>query len=127
MASKRLFPSVIALTGLLLGAAVAIAADVGAAPKKGAGDAAPRFDQKTTDQAHPGEPLFNQYCGACHLGQVAKAPHKMFLQMMAPDAIYAALDVGIMRAHAEKLSAAQKQQVATYLGGDHPLSTARAP
>ena len=128
MASKRLFLSTIALTGLVLGAAPVIAADVGEGPKKkGAGDAAPRFDQKTTDQAHPGESLFNQYCAGCHLGQVAKAPHKMFLQMMAPDAIYAALDVGIMRAHAEKLSKAQKQQVATYLGGDHPVSTARAP
>lgn len=94
---------------------------------RGAGDAAPRFDQKQTAQAHPGEPLFNQYCANCHLGQVAKAPHKMFLQMMAPDAIYAALDVGIMRSHAEKLSREQKQQVATYLGGDHPVSTARAP
>jgi polyvinyl alcohol dehydrogenase (cytochrome) len=51
----------------------------------------------------------------------------MFLQMMAPDAIYASLDVGIMRSHAEKLSTEQKQQVATYLGGDHPVSTARAP
>jgi len=103
------------------------AAPAAAAEKKGAGDAAPRFDQKTTAKEHPGEPLFNQYCAACHLGQVAKAPHKMFLQMMAPDAIYAALDTGIMRSHAEKLTGADKQQVATYLGGDHPLSTLRAP
>jgi polyvinyl alcohol dehydrogenase (cytochrome) len=99
-----------------------------AAPeKKGAGDAAPRFDQKTTASEHPGAPLFAQYCASCHLGQVAKAPHKMFLQMMAPDAIYAALDTGIMRSHAGKMNAIERQQVATYLGGDHPLSTLRAP
>jgi polyvinyl alcohol dehydrogenase (cytochrome) len=118
----------IALAAMVLGMSPAHGAAPAAAPeKKGAGDAAPRFDQKTTAQEHPGEPLFNQYCASCHLGQVAKAPHKMFLQMMAPDAIYAALDTGIMRSHAEKMSAAERQQLATYLGGDHPLSTLRAP
>jgi polyvinyl alcohol dehydrogenase (cytochrome) len=118
---------VLAVLALALGLPAHGAAPAAAPEKKGAGDAAPRFDQKTTAQEHPGEPLFNQYCAACHLGQVAKAPHKMFLQMMAPDAIYAALDTGIMRSHAERLTAADKQQVATYLGGDHPLSTLRAP
>jgi len=119
-----LLASSVLVTGVALAAATVAPAETG---KKGAGDAAPRFDQKTTDAQHPGEPFFTQYCASCHLGQVAKAPHKMFLQMMAPDAIYAALDTGIMRSHAEKLSPAQKQQVATYLGGDHPVSTARAP
>ena len=129
---KRTLP-VIALLALALGAGTSQAAATGAAstpadaPKAGAGDNAPRFDNKATAAEHPGEPLFKQYCAACHLGQVAKAPHLMFLQMMAPDAIYSALDVGIMRSHAEKMSAEQKQQVATYLGGDHPLSTLRAP
>jgi polyvinyl alcohol dehydrogenase (cytochrome) len=127
MKSQHRFLPLPVLAALALLATTAFAAEVAEPPKKGAGDAAPRFDQKTTDEAHPGEPLFNQYCGNCHLGQVAKAPHKMFLQMMAPDAIYAALDVGIMRTHAERLNDAQKQQVATYLGGAHPVSTARAP
>ncbi len=123
--------SVVALLALALGAGTSYAAASGAAPadppKAGAGDNAPRFDNRATAAEHPGEPLFKQYCASCHLGQVAKAPHLMFLQMMAPDAIYAALEVGIMRSHAEKLSQEQKQQVATYLGGDHPLSTLRAP
>jgi polyvinyl alcohol dehydrogenase (cytochrome) len=129
---KRTLP-VIALLALALGAGTAQAAATGAAstpadaPKAGAGDNAPRFDNRATATEHPGEPLFKQYCASCHLGQVAKAPHLMFLQMMAPDAIYGALDVGIMRSHAEKLTQEQKQQVATYLGGDHPLSTLRAP
>jgi polyvinyl alcohol dehydrogenase (cytochrome) len=124
-------PAMFALLACGLGANVSHAAATGdadpAAPKAGAGDNAPRFDNKATAVAHSGEPLFNQYCASCHLGQVPKAPHKMFLQMMAPDAIYSALDVGIMRSHAEKLSGEQKQQVATYLGGDHPVSTLRAP
>jgi polyvinyl alcohol dehydrogenase (cytochrome) len=129
---KRTLP-VIALFALALAAGTSQAATTGAAttpadaPKAGAGDNAPRFDNKATAAEHPGEPLFKLYCASCHLGQVAKAPHLMFLQMMAPDAIYGALDVGIMRSHAEKLSQEQKQQVATYLGGDHPLSTLRAP
>jgi polyvinyl alcohol dehydrogenase (cytochrome) len=111
-------------------ASVALPADTpspAASGSKGAGDAAPRFDQRTTAANHPGEPLFNQYCSGCHLGQVAKAPHKMFLQMMAPDAIFDALDAGIMRNTAAALTREQKQQVATYLGGDHPVSTAAAP
>ena len=124
-------PAMFALLACGLGANVSHAAATGdadpAAPKAGAGDNAPRFDNKATAVAHPGEPLFSQYCASCHLGQVPKAPHKMFLQMMAPDAIYSALDVGIMRSHAEKMNDAQKQQVATYLGGDHPVSTLRAP
>jgi polyvinyl alcohol dehydrogenase (cytochrome) len=119
-----LLSSIIVASGPALAAATAETEPAG---KKGAGDAAPRFDQKQTSANHPGEPLFDTYCASCHLGQVAKAPHKMFLQMMAPDAIYAALDTGIMRSHAEKMSGEQKQQVATYLGGDHPVSTARAP
>jgi polyvinyl alcohol dehydrogenase (cytochrome) len=127
MLSRSTRHAFIASLGLVLGASLAIGADAVQPQKKGAGDAAPRFDQKATVEAHPGAPLFDQYCASCHLGQVAKAPHKMFLQMMAPDAIHAALDVGIMRTHAEKLTAAQKKQVATYLGGDHPVSTARAP
>jgi polyvinyl alcohol dehydrogenase (cytochrome) len=122
----------IALLALSLAApaaevAAAAPAPVAEAPKAGAGDKAPRFDNKASSEAHPGAALFDQYCASCHLGQVPKAPHKMFLQMMAPDAIYSALDVGIMRSHAEKMSAEQRQQVATYLGGEHPVSTLRAP
>ena len=111
---KRALP-VIALFTLALGAGTSYATASGAAPadpaKSGAGDNAPRFDNRATAAEHPGEPLFKQYCASCHLGQVAKAPHLMFLQMMAPDAIYGALDVGIMRSHAEKLTQEQKQQV----------------
>ena len=127
LTGKRRVRGTMFATLALAASALAQAAAPVEGQSKGAGEAAPRFDQRTTAAAHPGAPLFSQHCASCHLGQVAKAPHKMFLQMMAPHAIFASLDVGIMRAHAEKLSAAQKQQVATYLGGDHPLSTARAP
>lgn len=116
-----------ALLALMSLATAVSGAPADTASKGGAGDKAPRFDNRATTASDPGEPLFDQYCAACHLGQVPKAPHKMFLQMMAPDAIFTALDVGIMRSHAEKMSAEQKRQVATYLGGAHPVATLQAP
>jgi polyvinyl alcohol dehydrogenase (cytochrome) len=73
---------------------------------------------------HPGDVVFAQNCASCHLGQVPRAPHKMFLEMMATDAIFASLDAGIMRSHGEKLTATQKHDVARYLGGDKPAVAA---
>ena len=58
----------------------------------------PTFQNKAPSAVpHPGEKLFAENCAQCHLGQVARAPHKMFLQMMPADMIFAALDAGIMR------------------------------
>ena len=88
----------------------------------------PTFQNKAAPStAAGGEQVFDQYCAKCHLGQVAKAPHKMFLQMMAPDAIQSAMDTGIMRAQAEPLTAAQRTQVATWLGGEHAAPALPAP
>lgn len=78
-------------------------------------------------ERHPGEALFATSCASCHLGQVAKAPHKTFLQMMAPDMIFAAMDGGIMKTEAGKLSPDQKRQVATYLGGEFAAAARSAP
>ena len=36
-----------------------------------------------------GQRVYLEHCAQCHEGGVAKAPHKMFLEMMAPDAIHA--------------------------------------
>ena len=54
--------------------------------------------------AETGEAVYQQACSECHEGQVAKAPHKMFLQMLAPDSIYKSMNEGIMMAQAEALS-----------------------
>ncbi|MBV8854549.1 MAG: hypothetical protein JOY91_14145, partial [Sinobacteraceae bacterium] len=35
----------------------------------------------------PGAAVYRDICSKCHQGQVPKAPHKMFLQMMSPDVI----------------------------------------
>jgi polyvinyl alcohol dehydrogenase (cytochrome) len=79
----------------------------------------PTFQGKTAAPPHAGEPLFEQHCASCHLGQVPKAPHKMFLQMMSPDAIQASLEQGVMRPQAAGMTPEQRRLVATYLGGDH--------
>jgi polyvinyl alcohol dehydrogenase (cytochrome) len=102
---------------------VASAADIAPAPAP-----APASQDKPDVAApRPGEALFAQDCASCHLGQVARAPHKMFLEMMPADMIFAALDAGVMRSHAEKLTSAQKHQVADFLNSDKPPASPPAP
>ncbi len=69
------------------------------------------------EAAHPGEDLYQENCGSCHNGGVYKAPHRMFLGMMAPDAILASMDGGIMAEQANALSAPQKRAVAEHIAG----------
>jgi polyvinyl alcohol dehydrogenase (cytochrome) len=64
----------------------------------------------------PGQAAYYEHCGDCHNGGVYKAPHKMFLAMMATDAILASMD-GIMATQAAALSDQQKIEVAEYLAG----------
>ena len=73
-------------------------------------------DGPTIDvEKHPGKGLFLENCAACHNGGVPKAPQQVWLEMMAPDAILAAMNGGIMSQQAAKLSPAQRQQIAEYL------------
>ncbi|HVW67396.1 MAG TPA: PQQ-binding-like beta-propeller repeat protein [Steroidobacteraceae bacterium] len=77
----------------------------------------------------PGAKVYQGLCVNCHEGQVAKAPHRMFLQMMSADAILAALDEGLMRNEGALLTPEKRRQVAEYLAGA-PLDAAipkRAP
>ncbi|RMF99324.1 MAG: dehydrogenase [Gammaproteobacteria bacterium] len=76
-------------------------------------------------QPHPGERPYLEHCASCHEGGVYKAPHRMFLAMMAPDAILASLD-GLMATQAAALSADEKRAVAEYLAG-RPLSAGPPP
>jgi polyvinyl alcohol dehydrogenase (cytochrome) len=75
----------------------------------------------------PGEKVFGEVCAQCHQGQVPKAPTQVFLQMMEPDAIYAALTTGIMQGMAEHLSDAEKHAVAAYLGSANLASNGPTP
>jgi polyvinyl alcohol dehydrogenase (cytochrome) len=65
----------------------------------------------------PGAKVYQQTCSHCHEGQVPRAPQKMFLQMMAPKSILAALTDGLMKGQGASLTPAARRQVAEYLGG----------
>ncbi len=87
----------------------------------------PTFQGRAAAAAHPGEAVYARACASCHGGGVPKAPHKMFLQMMASDAILASLESGIMRTQAATLSADQRRAVAEYLGGPPAAAEPQAP
>ncbi len=88
----------------------------------------PDFQSRTTDfdpETSPGKVVFEEACAGCHLGQVAKAPHKMFLQMLSGPTIVESLESGLMQAQGKALSPAQRTAVAEYLSAA-PLSAQRA-
>jgi polyvinyl alcohol dehydrogenase (cytochrome) len=64
---------------------------------------------------HPGKALFAENCAMCHEGGMPKAPHREFLETMAPGAILNALNDGIMQQQAAHLSQVQRRQVVEYL------------
>jgi polyvinyl alcohol dehydrogenase (cytochrome) len=64
---------------------------------------------------HPGNALFAENCATCHSGRVPKAPAVVWLEMMAPDALLASMNDGLMSAQAAHLSATEREQIAEYL------------
>lgn len=66
-------------------------------------------------EKHPGKALYAENCAGCHEGGVAKAPNTLWLEMMSPDAVLAAMNGGIMSQMAKNLSPTQRIQVAEYL------------
>ncbi|MEM9303901.1 MAG: PQQ-binding-like beta-propeller repeat protein [Pseudomonadota bacterium] len=64
-----------------------------------------------------GAAVYDQSCANCHEGQAAKAPHRTFLNLMAPDAIYASMTSGIMQAQSAALDDDAKRAVAEFLAG----------
>ncbi len=89
--------------------------------------AAAPADPRARATSGPGERVFTEVCAQCHQGQVPKAPTQVFLQMMEPDAIYAALTTGVMQGQAAKLSDDEKHAVALYLGSANLASAGPAP
>ncbi len=73
------------------------------------------FAANAAAEQQVGERAYLENCAQCHEGGVPKAPHKMFLEMMAPDAIYASMVDGIMQVQAENLSDEERIAVAEYL------------
>ena len=72
---------------------------------------------KADSESAPGAVVYRRVCAACHEGQVPKAPHKMFLQMLSGATIHDALSTGLMATQGQTLSDAERIQVAEYLSG----------
>ena len=68
-------------------------------------------------QGQTGEALYEQYCSTCHTDPVDRAPSRVALQDYNPNAIFHALNAGIMQAQGAPLSEDQKITVAEYLSG----------
>jgi polyvinyl alcohol dehydrogenase (cytochrome) len=69
------------------------------------------IDPKT----HPGRTLFEENCLTCHNGNVAKAPAAVWLEMMSPDLLLAAMNEGIMQEQSAHLSDEQRTLIAEYI------------
>ena len=63
----------------------------------------------------PGAALYARHCMACHAGQVYKAPHTSWLEMMPARTIYTTMTEGLMQVQAAELSDAEKRHVVEYL------------
>ena len=96
--------------GLVLAASLAIS---GCGPQKSADQAGGERITSTDElqsrngptidiDKHPGKALFLENCAGCHNGGVPKAPQQVWLEMMAPDALLAAMNGGIMTQQAAR-------------------------
>ena len=65
--------------------------------------------------AHPGRSLYENNCAACHEGDVPKAPHFQWLEMMSPASIYSSMQTGVMRAQAANLSLNEKKLLTEFM------------
>jgi polyvinyl alcohol dehydrogenase (cytochrome) len=67
--------------------------------------------------AQAGEALYLAHCAQCHSGETHRAPHRMFLEMLAPRVIERTLIEGVMQQHAAGLERVQIHELAAYLTG----------
>ncbi len=72
-----------------------------------------------------GAALFAERCASCHEGGVARTPNRSLLELLTPEAIYAALTSGPMQAQAQGLDATQRKAIAEFLAA-RPVGTAPA-
>ena len=63
----------------------------------------------------PGAAIYAERCAQCHTGQVPKAPHLIWLEMMTPDAILRSMNGGIMSAQSDGLTDVERNHLAEYI------------
>lgn len=78
-----------------------------------------RAESPASGESAAGARVFHDHCATCHEGQAPGAPEKVFLQMMSPASILAAITHGMMVGEARALSPAEKREVAEYLGAQN--------
>jgi polyvinyl alcohol dehydrogenase (cytochrome) len=72
----------------------------------------------------PGAQLYRDNCAACHDAGINRAPQRLLLGDMTPEAINRALTTGAMKPQGAALSPAQRLAVSEYLAG-RPIGAAR--
>lgn len=63
----------------------------------------------------PGAALFTHHCAGCHVGQVYKAPHLTWLEMMPARSLFQTMKSGIMQQQASSLSDDERVAIVEYL------------
>jgi polyvinyl alcohol dehydrogenase (cytochrome) len=112
----RSFALLAALGAALAGlAGQVLAANPGAGRTQSSDEFVARNGAAIDPETHPGRQVYETNCAMCHEGGVAKAPARVWLEMLAPDAILHALADGVMSQQSAHLSGQQKEQVAEYL------------
>ncbi len=66
-------------------------------------------------EAMRGASIYAAACAGCHTGQVPKAPHFIWLEMMSGQSLMHAMNEGIMRAQSAALTTSDKVAVVEYL------------
>lgn len=66
-------------------------------------------------EKHPGKALFEANCVGCHSGAIPKAPAPVWLEMLEPDMVLAAMNEGVMKQQAAHLAPQQRHDIAEYL------------
>lgn len=69
---------------------------------------------------HPGGPLYEAHCAACHSAAVSRAPHRSFLEMMSSDSLEMTLREGVMQQQAQALTNEERNLIVEYLVGSRP-------
>ncbi len=101
------------LAAALLGMALLPVSSIAAAPAEPDSLSWTKQDQKETSS--PGGVVYRNNCAACHDQGASRAPQRVVIQEMTPEAIHLALTEGAMRVQGEALSAQQRVAVAEYL------------
>jgi polyvinyl alcohol dehydrogenase (cytochrome) len=144
MSIKRFIPFLAAATavaGLTLALPLTSSAQTppapaaGAAPgRAGAGPAAipkPGYVVPPENSAglYPvnGEPIWKSKCAQCHEPAISRAPAKNDLAARAPEEVYDALSIGVMKPMAEGLTDAQLYGIVRFLTGKSPVPNAIQP